>query len=110
MALRRLVGSGENAIFEYLEESGQPKDTVDTLLTTMEVFRNAVIVRRDLDPQLKKSLKDVLLAMDSTPEGREALAGFDSSNRFTEFEPSKEVALEGIRELAQFLEKEIIQR
>ena len=100
----------EAEIFQYLTETGQADNSAALLLVTRDIYRSMVLVRRDLNPELKAALKQLLLAMDQTPEGLAVLKQFRKTAAFGEFLPSPEAALGSIKELSKFVEKEIVQQ
>ncbi len=54
------------------------------LTTTEETPRHLVAVRSDLDAAIERKVRDLLLSAHLSPEGREMLAGFSSTDRFDE--------------------------
>ncbi len=52
------------------------------LARSADMPRNVVLHRRDLDPEIVNEIVALLMAMESTPEGREILASFEDTNRF----------------------------
>jgi len=100
----------EAEILEYLRDTGQAENSAALLLVTRAIYRSMVLVRGDLNPELKAALKQLLLGMDQTPEGLAVLKQFRKTAGFGEFEPSPEAALDSIEELSRFVEKEIVQQ
>ena len=103
-------GQQEAEVTDYLEGSGQAGDAALVLLTTSDIYRHVVTVRSGLDPRLKESLKEIMLAMDESREGRLILQTLSRTTKFGEFEPNPQAAFDKIRDLASFIEKEIVQR
>lgn len=103
-------GQQQKEIVEYLQEAGKPENSFHTLLTTSEIYRSMFTVRRNLDASLKSALRQLMLDMDKDPKGQAALKAFAKTTKFTEFEPTPEVAFAAIRPLVELVEKEIIQR
>ena len=103
-------GQQESEILAYLDATGQPKGAAEILFNTTEVYRAVISVRKDLDPGLTAALKEVLLGMDSTSEGRAALDAFSKTKKFSEFTPNPAAALAPMAQLAELIEKEIVQR
>ncbi len=71
------AGVAKNTIYEamVLENARVEKELV-ILATSGVVPQNCLAVRRDLDPELKRALKQALIGMDKTPAGEEALRRF----------------------------------
>ena len=103
-------GQQEREIYAYLDANGQPKESAEILFNTSEVYRAVLSVRKDLDPGLVVALKEVLLGMDGTAEGRAALDAFSKTKKFSEFMPNPSAALAPMAQLATLVEKEIVQR
>jgi ABC-type phosphate/phosphonate transport system substrate-binding protein len=59
------------------------KEQLRILARTPLAMRRIVTIRKALDPKLKAAVKDLLLAMDSTPEGQAVLKSFGPAKRFT---------------------------
>ncbi|MEM9460025.1 MAG: PhnD/SsuA/transferrin family substrate-binding protein [Myxococcota bacterium] len=70
------------------------------------VLRRLVTVRKDLDPELKDALKQMMLHMHETPEGRAVLATFGPASRFTVADTPK-VAYAGISDKGALVEAEV---
>ncbi|OGP64659.1 MAG: hypothetical protein A3K22_00010 [Deltaproteobacteria bacterium RBG_16_42_7] len=71
------VGGGKNHIFNTLaRENPDFKEQMVILAESPEVPENGLAVRQDLDPALKNRLKDLLLNLDKTEEGRLVLQQF----------------------------------
>lgn len=60
------------------------RDSLKILDSTIMVPRNLISVRRDLDPKLRKELKDILLNMDKDPEGQGVLKRSQNTTKFDE--------------------------
>lgn len=68
------VGGCKNHIFNALmEEDPDFKKEIVILAESPDVPSNGLAVRKDLDPELKKRFKKVLLDLDKSPRGREVL-------------------------------------
>lgn len=71
------IGAAKNTIYDQLASENPRIEQEMTILTASKtVPQNALAVRKDLDPALKQSLKQVLLAMDKDKEGAEVLREF----------------------------------
>ena len=78
------IGAAKNTIYEQLAaENPRIRKELLLLATSSVVPQNCLGVRKDLDPQLKRSLKKVLLEMDKDPEGIDVLKRFGALG-FTE--------------------------
>jgi len=73
------AGAAKNTMLERLAKDNQQiADELLVLARSPEVPDNALAMRDDLDPLLKKQIKDTLLSMDSLPEGRVVLTRFEA--------------------------------
>ncbi|NDY42864.1 phosphate/phosphite/phosphonate ABC transporter substrate-binding protein [Dissulfurirhabdus thermomarina] len=78
------VGAAKNTVFARMaRENPAVERELRILATSPEVPENGLAVRSDLDPALKRKLKDVLLGMAADPEGRRLLRAF-GARRFIE--------------------------
>jgi phosphonate transport system substrate-binding protein len=86
----------------WLEEA-QPGN-FRVLARSVDLPRGVAIHRRDLDPQLLARVRDILLAMDASPEGRAVLASFGDTTRFDHFPTGTEATFQPIFQLLNELE------
>lgn len=71
------VGAAKNTIYDQLaRENPRIEQDLIILAASRTVPQNGLAVRRDLDPELKRALKEALLSMDKDPKGVEALRLF----------------------------------
>ena len=78
------VGGGKNHIFHALEkEYPDFQEKMRIIARSTDVPSNGLVVRADLDPLLKKRLKELFLGLDDSPEGRTVLKKF-GARRFIE--------------------------
>jgi phosphonate transport system substrate-binding protein len=88
-------------------EDRQPRrDDLRILVRVPPVLRRLVTVRKDLDPKLKAAIKEQLLGMHGSAEGRAVLATFGPSSRFSVADTA-EVAYQGILDQGALVEQEI---
>jgi phosphonate transport system substrate-binding protein len=78
------IGAAKNTIYERLEEA-DPRVKAELLILkkSPDVPENALGLRKDIDETVRKKLKEVLLAMDNDPEGKDILKQF-GARRFIE--------------------------
>ncbi len=78
------VGGGKNHIFNELgREYPDFQEKMLVLARSPDVPSNGMVVRADLDPLLKKRLKELMLGLDDSAEGRKVLQEF-GARRFIE--------------------------
>jgi phosphonate transport system substrate-binding protein len=97
----------------YLETNRLPVESVRTILTSIDVFQRIAVIRKKIDPELKQALKQILLGMEQTVEGRAALdkaADAGEMNKFGEFLPSADVAFAEFEPLSNLVEEEIVRQ
>ncbi len=71
------IGVAKNTIYEQMSGENPRIGAELIILSASEVVpQNCLAVRRDMDPELKHALKDALLSMNETAEGKEALQRF----------------------------------
>ena len=70
------VGAAKNTIYDQMAlENPRIEKELIILATSGVVPQNCLAVRKDLDPELKKALKQALLDMDKSRRGRRSAAG-----------------------------------
>lgn len=62
--------------------AGESRDQLRVLATSGEVPRHLMAARKDLDPRIEETIRDLLLGAHLSAAGREMLAGFSSTDRF----------------------------
>lgn len=71
------AGVSKNTIYEQIGlENPRVEGELVILATSRVVPQNCLAVRKDLDPELKQALKQILLEMNENPEGENALRRF----------------------------------
>lgn len=98
---QRLVGAMDNQ--NYVKEAKAHLDTLQVIHRTYSLPRHIVSYRADLAPRLVARLKDVLVTMDQSDEGRKALLDFE---RTTKFDELSEQALAPLFAAGKFIDAE----
>lgn len=71
------IGCAKNTIFNVIaDRDPRVKEEIVILARSPVVPSNGLAIRKDLDPEIQKKLLEVLLKMDSDPDGVEALRKF----------------------------------
>jgi phosphonate transport system substrate-binding protein len=85
-----------------------------TLKKDLQIFfrsksfpRAVEVVRKDLDPKIKKRLKEVLLAASDKPEGKKALKAYQKTKKFDEFNKKSMAGIEEAKELMKIVKAEL---
>ncbi len=94
---KAVAGAVNSTNFEKL--SAEKKAALKVLARTENVPRHLMVVRAGLDPKLVQAIKNRLLGMENTPEGKAILAKFQTTDKFDEFPGGVEIAFARIREL-----------
>lgn len=76
----------------YLEIPEESRNAMVILGETEEVARHAVLVRSGLPPEQVEAIKQILLDMDQTPEGKAVLEQFEETAKFDTFPTQKDIA------------------
>lgn len=76
------------------------------LAETNPVSRQVVMVRPDLQPEVVDAIRTILLEMDENEEGRAVLASFQATLKFDEFPEGGQAALNRMRELYEFTQRQ----
>jgi phosphonate transport system substrate-binding protein len=81
------VDAAATSYREFGELRPQIRDRLKMIGRTRPVARQLISVRKDLDPNVAKALREVLLNMDRDPEGREALKKQQRTAKIDEIPP-----------------------
>jgi phosphonate transport system substrate-binding protein len=76
------------------------RDSLKVIDSTVTVPRNLLAVRKDLDPNLLKALKEVLLGMEKDPVGQGVLKRSQNTTRFDEIPPG---SLEQLKNIEKYV-------
>ncbi|MGH7775114.1 MAG: phosphate/phosphite/phosphonate ABC transporter substrate-binding protein, partial [Candidatus Binatia bacterium] len=98
-----ITGRVDAAATSYRElEELRPdvKETLKVIGRTRSVPRQLLSVRKDLDPNIAKALREVLLNMDKDPEGREVLRKQQKTTKIDEIPPG---SLEQLKPIERFV-------
>jgi phosphonate transport system substrate-binding protein len=72
------IGASKNTVFDWVRENDSRVDKEIVILAeSAKVPSNGLCVRRDLDDNLKQKLKEVLLKINQSAEGKDVQAGID---------------------------------
>ena len=82
--LRGKVSAGAMDNQRYLEKAGKSVDDLKIIFETFSFPRHIVSYRGDLPPPMVERIKDVLMKMHQSEEGRKALEDFEKTTRFDE--------------------------
>lgn len=105
--LRGKVGAGAMDDAGFARLPPQHRDNLRVVLQTAALPRHLVSVRKGLTPRLVSGIKAVLLAMEHSEEGRQALQKFEMTTRFDELPGGPEKALAPLLVLTKEIEREI---
>ncbi|RJQ17710.1 MAG: phosphate/phosphite/phosphonate ABC transporter substrate-binding protein [Nitrospiraceae bacterium] len=73
------IGAAKDLIYEkLLSDNPDIKDKLVVIASSIEVPSNTLCLRGDLDPGIKISLKEILLSMHTSPDGKNTLTALDA--------------------------------
>lgn len=98
LVLTGQVAGGGISIDDYKELPGEMQDRLTTFDRTITVPRQIVSVRPGLEPGLAGKVRELLIGLDQTEEGRQILEGIKKS-KFDALPPESGQALEELKEL-----------
>jgi phosphonate transport system substrate-binding protein len=103
---RGLIKSGavNNLIYEKNEKKNPD---LKAIYQSPSFYRQVVAYRQDMDPELLKKVKAILLTMDQDPEGREILQDFYQTTKFDEIPEGPEDYEKSLEVYGPFLKKEL---
>src|SRR3990170_1382272 len=76
------------------------RDQLKIIARTRSVPRQIISVRKDLDPKMVASLKEILINMDKVPEGQAALKGQQRTTKIDDIPPG---SLEHLKDIERFI-------
>jgi phosphonate transport system substrate-binding protein len=105
--LRKMISGGalHSTDFKQLAKDGISE--LKILTETINVPRQVVSHRADLNPELVAAIEKVLLNMDKDEEGKKVLKIFERTAKFDKFDKGAEETLRPIENLVDFIEKDL---
>jgi phosphonate transport system substrate-binding protein len=95
--LRKRVVAGAMDEAKMKKRAGMNYDDLRVIYKTSKIPRHVVVHRGDLDPALVTRIKDILLNMEKSENGKAVLQGFEATTRFDEIpEQSLDKMIKGI--------------
>ena len=94
------LDAAATSLREFNELRPEIRDSLKIVGKTMSVPRQLIAVRRDLEPKLVKALREVLVGMDSDPEGQQVLRRQQKSTKIDEIPVA---AMQQLRSIEKFV-------
>ena len=94
------VDAAATSLREFNELRPEIRDLLRIVGKTMSVPRQLIAVRKDLEPKLVKALREVLVGMDSDPEGQQVLRRQQKSTKIDEIPVA---AMQQLRSIEKFV-------
>jgi phosphonate transport system substrate-binding protein len=102
--LRGNVNAGATDDYTYQRHTHRYPNSLEVIHTTASFPRHLVSYRADLAPKVVTKVKEILIQMDQSQEGRSALKEFEHTTKFDELPSSSTVQLMKVR---RFVEAEL---
>ena len=99
------IAAGGISVLDYDELPEELKEQLMTLDRTITVPRQIVSVRSALHPDLVSRIRDLLLGLEQTEEGRQILTGMQRS-KFDPLLPDSQASLQQLKELIRSVPQE----
>ena len=106
LLLRGQVAGGGISNEDYAELSPELKEKIVAFDRTLTVPRQLVSVRPGLDPSLSSKVRELLIGLDQTDEGRQILDGLKQTVKFDPVPAEAEAALLELQELIRLVSEE----
>lgn len=106
LVLQGLVAGGGISNQDYQELPDELMDQLVVLDRTITVPRQLVSVRPGLDPALRQRIRDLLIGLDQTDEGRILLKGLKNTRKFDEVPLESQESLVQLAELMGLVSNE----
>lgn len=97
------VDAGAANISTFMEIPESSRESITVIAETEKMPRHLVLLREGIEPEKAETIKNLLLEMDKTPEGKELLDKFEKTAKFEEL--SKVVQLQRMRELYELIKE-----
>lgn len=95
--LTGLVSAGAMNDEKYQKLAKNHHDDLRILATTIDIPRHLVTYRGNLDERLVKTIRSVLLDMESSPQGLSTLKAFNETTRFDELTEADRKAIDALQ-------------
>ena len=105
MVSQRRIAAGGISVLDYDQLPGELKEQLMTLDRTITVPRQIVSVRSALHPDMVSRMRDLLLGLEQTEEGRQILTGMQRS-KFDPLLPDSQASLQQLKELIRSVPQE----
>ena len=105
MVMQATVAGGAVSSDDYEELSAGMKDRIIAFDWTITVPRQLVSVRPALDRRIVDKIRELLITLDQTEQGRQILEGLKNTKKFDVLPADAEAALEGTRRLMELVAK-----
>jgi phosphonate transport system substrate-binding protein len=102
--LREKVTAGATDDYTYERQTHRYPNSLEVIHTTSSFPRHLVSYRADLAPRLVTKIKEILIQMDQSQEGRSALKEFEHTTKFDELPSS---SMPQIRKMRKFVAAEL---
>lgn len=105
-----LVDAGSLSSEEYQEPDEMPTGFISdfkVIYETEEVPRNLMLVRGDMEPKLQEEIKNTLLNMKLSEEGKKTMRNFQKTANFDEFPEGIEEVIRKFKEKYSLIKEEI---
>jgi phosphonate transport system substrate-binding protein len=99
--LRGKVSAGATDDYTYQRQRHRYPGGLEVIYTTSSFPRHLVSYRADLAPRLVTKIKEILMQMDQSPEGRSALKEFEHTTKFDELPGSSTAQLLKVRKFVE---------
>lgn len=108
---RNLVDAGAFSNLDW-EDSDRTienfKQQIKIFYKTNPIPRSLELVRKDLRPEIKNRLKEILLNAHKNPAGKDALKAYKKTKKFEEIDGRVLKSLNYLRELSRIVQKELM--
>ena len=106
LVLEGKVAGGGVSNEDYEELPPELKRQIIAFDKTIEVPRQLVSVRPELDPELVRKLTELLVNLDQTEEGRQILQGLKETAKFDALPAEAEASLQALKELIELVTRD----
>ncbi len=107
--LKGVAVAGAQNQRDVTDAAGDSMSDLSIIFKSIDVYRHVIVARKGMPNDLKKSVKDIMVSLHESEEGRKMLADFKKTAKLGAHKDPDEV-FEGVKELSALVESEIIRQ
>lgn len=107
--LSKVAVAGAQNQGDVVSAAGDSMGKIGVIFQTIDVYRHVMVARKGLSANLKEAVKNIMVSLDKTEEGKKVLLDFKKTTKLGAHINPDEV-FTGVKELSALVESEIIRQ